>query len=490
MMELTRKIVSVFICVFIIAQVLALTGFATGDDREPNDKITQASSVSVNTTIYGSTKGSWDVDYYKFTLNAPGYISVLFNHDDGNNGHYLMLYSYDGTTAEKIWGYDVYETSLRKETLKCGLSSGTYYLYISGNNKLGTEENTYNFKINYTKASNWESEDNKNIYRADAISIDTIFYGSTMGSDEDFDYYKFTLNKSGYISILLNHDCKNSAYVYLMQYDGERLLNFTVYQNAVTKTSSRIYLNSGTYYILIAGYDSEYNFKVQYASENIQKTTQKPTQMTTKKTTQKPTSPTLSTPKTTKPYSSTVKPTFPSSKKHTEEVTSITYKSFQEPETVKEKDLSTYGDFKYYIENNIIIINNYFGNDSYVEIPETIGGLTVGCIASNAFENTNVEKIKVPDCVTQFGENAFGERNGNDIKIVCEQDSAAQDYAQRNGLDIELTVSNNVNIDNSNNTPQSEKNDNKTLIIVFGTAALIILLGILAFLVMRNKKEK
>lgn len=484
MKELTRKIVSVLICAFIIAQMLALTGFATGDDREPNDKITQASSVSVNTTVYGTIKGVRDLDYYKFTLDAPGYISVLFNHETSK--HLVALYFYDGTDSAKMWEYEVSESSLKKETLRYGLNSGTYYLRISGSNSSDVPENIYNFRINYTKANDWESEDNGKIYKADSIPIDTTIYGSSMRSAGDIDYYKFTLNKGGYITIVFNHDCRDSNRISLRKYDGtteSKLFEYDVFRSSMTKTSQRVYLSSGTYYIYISGSETEYNFKVQYASENIQQTTQK--------FTQKPTNPTPSATKTTtKSYISTVKSTFPSSNKHTEEVTSITYKSFQEPKTVNEKDLSTYGDFKYYIENNIIIINNYFGNDSYVEIPETIGGLTVGCIASNAFENTNVEKIKVPDCVTQFGENAFGERNGNDIKIVCEQGSAAQDYAQRNGLDIELTVSNNVNIDNSNNTPQSEKNDNKTLIIVFGTAALIILLGILAFLVMRNKKEK
>ena len=490
MKELAKKIAAFIVCTVVIVQVMSISSFASGEDREPNDKITQANSVSLNTTIYGTTSGGWDMDYYKFTLNSPGYISVLFYHDDGNNGHHIDLYDYDGTTDRVIWNYNVYETSLKKETLRCGLAAGTYYISVSGNNKLGVSQNTYNFRINYTKASNWESEENGKNYRADSISVDTTFYGSTMGNNQDFDYYKFTLSKSGYISILFNHNLLASNGVILSNSEGKRLLNFDVYQNVSTKTSQRIYLTSDTYYLLIAGYDNEYSFKVQYASENTQQTTQKPTQKTTKKTTDNRT--------TTKNnytrFSTTAKPNGSTSKSvlstaRNEEITSVTYKPFEEDVTVNEREMSVSGDFRYYIENNIVIINNYFGNQSYVEIPEEIGGLAVGCIAGNAFENTGVSKIKIPSSVTQFGENAFGESD-HDVKIICEQGSAAQDYAQRNGLDIELTVSNNINIDNSEKSDNSENSNSKVLIIVFGSACLAVLLGILAFMIIKHNKEK
>lgn len=91
MKELAKKIAAFIVCTVVIVQVMSISSFASGEDREPNDKITQANSVSLNTTIYGTTSGGWDMDYYKFTLNSPGYISVLFYHDDGNNGHHIDL---------------------------------------------------------------------------------------------------------------------------------------------------------------------------------------------------------------------------------------------------------------------------------------------------------------------------------------------------------------------------------------------------------------
>ena len=48
------------------------------------------------------------------------------------------------------------------------------------------------------------------------------------------------------------------------------------------------------------------------------------------------------------------------------------------------------------------------------------------------------ETVVVPFNVGQIGYNAFY-KDGSSIKIICEPDSFAEQFAQQNGLDYELT---------------------------------------------------
>jgi hypothetical protein len=79
------------------------------------------------------------------------------------------------------------------------------------------------------------------------------------------------------------------------------------------------------------------------------------------------------------------------------------------------------GDFEYKtILDGKAEITCYFGNDTEVDIPETIGGLEVVRIGDWAFNGKLLTKVTIPDSVTSIGEGAFA---GNMLTEVTIPDS-------------------------------------------------------------------
>ena len=76
---------------------------------------------------------------------------------------------------------------------------------------------------------------------------------------------------------------------------------------------------------------------------------------------------------------------------------------------VAEDDALRSGDYQYRVlEDGTAEITHYFGRDSVVHIPETLGGKTVTSIRDVAFAwCSSLTTIELPDSVTSIGEYAF-----------------------------------------------------------------------------------
>lgn len=77
---------------------------------------------------------------------------------------------------------------------------------------------------------------------------------------------------------------------------------------------------------------------------------------------------------------------------------------------------SVFGLYKYNIsdfsvvdgsEKNTVIVNGYNGSSSSVEIPKKIRGKKVIAIGENAFEETSIKSVVIPECVTRIDAAAF-----------------------------------------------------------------------------------
>ena len=70
----------------------------------------------------------------------------------------------------------------------------------------------------------------------------------------------------------------------------------------------------------------------------------------------------------------------------------------------------TSGNYKYVVLENEATMTRYTGTESYVKVPEKIDGYTVRKIGKYAFRTCErMEKIEIPDSVTDIGEEAFRE---------------------------------------------------------------------------------
>lgn len=72
-------------------------------------------------------------------------------------------------------------------------------------------------------------------------------------------------------------------------------------------------------------------------------------------------------------------------------------------------DYEYFNDFEYYYnDDNTVTISGYCGDDSFVEIPDTIKECKVTKIGEGAFENnSNIAGVVIPDTVEEIGEDAF-----------------------------------------------------------------------------------
>lgn len=66
------------------------------------------------------------------------------------------------------------------------------------------------------------------------------------------------------------------------------------------------------------------------------------------------------------------------------------------------------GDYTYGILNDgAVSISDYYGDDTTLEIPETLDGYTVTSIGAYSFHSSSPTSVTIPDSVTSIGDSAF-----------------------------------------------------------------------------------
>lgn len=248
-------------------------------ETELNNDPSQADSITVNKTYYGSTSSSGDTDWYKFTVPTNGYVTIDFKHDVvSSTSEYWRMEVYQADAVTRYDGCSTYWSIVGnqdKSTSKLGMAAGTYYLKIYTSSYSAVP---YNIKVNHVEDANWETEINNTSSEADTIKLNTAIYGAT-SSSADVDWYKFVVEKAGYITIAFNHDTVESSNeywrMYILQSDA-----VTYYDNVNTcygfkgnqnGSSCKMGVAPGTYYIKIntSSYSSNtYNIKVNFTEAN------------------------------------------------------------------------------------------------------------------------------------------------------------------------------------------------------------------------------
>lgn len=242
-------------------------------EKENNENVTTATSISLNKTYNGSTKSAGDVDFYKVKLSKRGYVRLTFGHDTYEQSEtYYVVYLYD-SNQNVITSFNVKGSSSTTSSAQIGLAAGTYYVRVLGNSLAYSEKTEYRFKLAYTESEYWEKENNENVTTSTSISLNKTYNGS-LKSAEDVDFYKVKLKKKGYVTLAFGHEIlanvsDNYYHVYLYGDDGSTLYSeFDSKGNAVSYTDTKIGLEAGTYYIKVVckGYydDGTYNLKVNF----------------------------------------------------------------------------------------------------------------------------------------------------------------------------------------------------------------------------------
>ena len=152
---------------------------------------------------------------------------------------------------------------------KIDLTSGTYYFAVGPYDGTGS----YNFKLSFTSANENFKETtngiNNKLATASSISTGTTYYGQ-IASNDDKDFYKFTLSSSGRINLRI------TAYIfwthlYIYDINGNTVWSENVRWEDTTEEmdlNENIDLTAGTYYFAVGEYDGtgNYIFKLSFTN--------------------------------------------------------------------------------------------------------------------------------------------------------------------------------------------------------------------------------
>ena len=237
-------------------------------EHESNDTYDTANTAVSGTTYSGDIRTYSDVDYFKTSLSANGYINVKLTHPvvSGQETTNMFVLSvirkvdkdqYTEVYTTKIRGGD---TSISPPNL--GLPKGEYYIKIAGTgNTTGTLLSGTSYPVNYDvcikakTASDREVESNDSAATANTVKNGKTYYGST-SSSSDKDYYKIKMSKAGYLQIKFGHKNSQSTAscynVVLYNKDNSEIYKFTNTGTETSYTSCKLGLDAGEYYVCVS----------------------------------------------------------------------------------------------------------------------------------------------------------------------------------------------------------------------------------------------
>lgn len=231
---------------------------ANTDDIEPNNTMSEAQPLPLDTTISGFISLNDDADYYSFTLEEAGKVNVYIeSFIDG-----YMYYKVTDESNNKIKGDSHNSSSVDPEKINNDfyLEPGTYYVAVYYSTLFGTGK--YNITTDFTPAKNTEVEPNNGTAEAQTIEFGEVVNGFLSWNDSN-DVYAIDVKQKSPITIHVNGDLTHN--LYLKVRDN---LDNVVFKDVYSPKSSTILetlnVEPGTYYI-----EASYNVSHAYGNYEL-----------------------------------------------------------------------------------------------------------------------------------------------------------------------------------------------------------------------------
>ncbi len=237
-------------------------------EKEPNDTILSATAIEVNRFYSGSVNHSGDVDFFEFELKDDGYISIGFEHANYTESHVgwrIILLDKDSREFDRFTSrWNQPEAS----SPSIGLPAGTYYVKVEAASSVRHHSADYKMKVNYTASDYWEKEPNDTVLTATPIKVNQAYMGS-INRSSDKDYYSFEFSSVGEVTIDFEHAIYEGNYngwrISLIDAQSNQLLRFTSQWNQPLVSSEEIFLEAGSYYILVEAASSVRHHTADYS---------------------------------------------------------------------------------------------------------------------------------------------------------------------------------------------------------------------------------
>ena len=270
-----KRTLTLLLALVLVFGLLPVTALAV-TDSEPNDTLATAQNFTMGETISGGISENEDADWYKFTLDASGRISLKVT--SYMEYYSVWLYNDEGNqiwrTYENEWNP---ATGMRVDNYDIDLTEGTYYVKISGEYSPGLTGNIYYSSGNYTITTSYinanvdEAEPNDTIQESQQILLNGTFNGQCALNNRN-DYFKIELPADGQLTLTFTSYMEYYS-VWLFDSDGNQV--WRTYENewnpatASRKDFYALHLLKGIYYIKVsAEYSPGLTGDVYYSSGN------------------------------------------------------------------------------------------------------------------------------------------------------------------------------------------------------------------------------
>ena len=165
-------------------------------NAEAGSDIDSATEISLKTRYSGLLPDEGAVDFYKFTLNSAGTLTINGT-VKGDVGLCWRIYNDMGVKITSSGDYyDDGSTGIGSFSPSINLTKGEYYL--SASKSYSNRSGSYIFNLGFKSANESIPEDqggsNNTLDDADEISLNKTYKGQIAENDET-DYYKFTVPK-------------------------------------------------------------------------------------------------------------------------------------------------------------------------------------------------------------------------------------------------------------------------------------------------------
>lgn len=245
------------LCISCLSAPLAVDAESAGTAGE-NDSIATAEELPLNTAVSGDISAKGDVDFYQFTLPEDGLLQVSMIADwvsDFGDSYRITFYDADGNEISQ----DDYVHSNTQFPAN-GWTAGVYYLSLAPYYADYPPASTYTLTANFTPKSQWESdsayelEPNDSFSNANALTLSAPCRG-VFHNYQDTDYYTFTTDQPGKLSVTLGDETQSSGYLgwslFLYNGDREQIGKTELTQGTASVTIPEQGFDPGTFYIQV-----------------------------------------------------------------------------------------------------------------------------------------------------------------------------------------------------------------------------------------------
>lgn len=256
-----RKLTVMLLALAMVMTFMPMTAFAGIFDRsDAGNTYLKAKSIALDELVSDKLSKAVDVDYFKFTPDRYGAVSIQFFTDSvqkDNRAYWeVTLLKKEKLRLTTVDSMTVYGNELSKSMAWNGLGYDSYYIRVRKPLDLssGFSKDEYSICAAFAEGDQWECEPDDNARDAIYIDVNSERFGSIFNAADE-DYYMFSLEQPGFAELSFTAGKQDSGDNYwavdLLDSSQKMITTFHVSGNRDSYKAPFVGLDAGTYYLRI-----------------------------------------------------------------------------------------------------------------------------------------------------------------------------------------------------------------------------------------------